>query len=178
MGASLPSSSPLASQPEWRDLIRWLESEGQQARSFFGVRGPILFWDEGSDSPNAKALSPDDPSGPAVLIGIRLTLRLRNYSVETQIPLQAIIGHEYGHQYQYQRIEMLGERFVYRDELIADYLAGAYLRSTGASPKEASYAARIVFGLGGTDFNNPQHHGTHAQRAGALRAGYESGRLP
>lgn len=93
---------------------------------------------------------------------------------------QGLIAHEYAHQVQFAKPELVmfeftpeGTRFT---ELMADALAGYFLtHSRGAALNwhRVQDFQNAFFSIGDCQFGNPNHHGTPAQRMKAAKFGHD-----
>ena len=91
-----------------------------------------------------------------------------------------IVLHEMAHILQFKR--GMAQRTDWQMEPHADFLAGwAYARG---SPKAEAWVrdnlelgVRLMFSLGDTAFNDPQHHGQPEFRAAMVRAGFDAADL-
>jgi hypothetical protein len=149
-----------ASQREGLELIRKF---GVSPRGFF-------FNDEGA--PNAYATNrAENSAGPdgTVVLGLTLVNAELRRDGGAGLAVPAIMAHEFAHIVQYKRNSPLSTKLK---ELQADYLAGWYLGNrfiyTNVGP-----AFQAFFGMGDYKFNDPNHHGTPAQRLSAIKAGLE-----
>jgi len=154
--------------------------------AYFGVHPAFVYFDD-SDAPNAYAdprvWVPENPDG-TVLLGIKFLAEVRQLQQgQTQFYNENsffIVLHEMAHILQFKR--GLAERTDWQMEPHADFMAGwAYARSSPrAQPwvkENFELGVRLMFGLGDTDFNDPQHHGEPQLRAAMVRAGYDSAEL-
>jgi hypothetical protein len=150
-------------------------------RQHFGVRPIFGFYDD-SASQNAFATPYemfDDyshPDGTVVFGSNLLNNQLRLGSLAPSA-IMVILAHEHGHILQFKR----NRGGACPDtELEADFLAGWALgvESTTASDLviDPRVMAQKMFDFGDYNFNSPDTHGTPAQRAGAVIAGYRAGR--
>jgi len=149
-----------------------LNREYQMLIAYFGVKPTFYIYDDG-DAPNAIAFPPQYQPGysGAVIFGINL---MRNELTDQpqNISIPAIMAHEFGHIVQYNAGCDLPVKYR---ELQADYLAGTYLshRFQGEIPLETmNQTARSFYTKGDYLFNNPQHHGTPAQRWLMIEMGF------
>jgi len=89
-----------------------------------------------------------------------------------------VAAHEFAHILQFQsnvrNMLLQGEKTVRRLELHADYMAGYYLGRRKLEEPRASlfHAGESVWNAGDTNYNNPGHHGTPAERVAASEAGF------
>ncbi|MDQ6903349.1 MAG: DUF2800 domain-containing protein [Bacteroidota bacterium] len=135
---------------------------------------PIFFFYDDANGKNAfateKVYQQNGPDG-TVFLGRRLfNSEFIRSPGGTSIPI--IIAHEYAHIVDF-KYGVLNEPGI-RRELFADYLAGAYMSLRNRFFKQTNiYACVQSFeDMGGTDFSNPDFHGTSEQRGNALLAGY------
>lgn len=129
---------------------------------------PDFYFIDDSSGPNAFATTEG-----ALLLGLELMRReiqeemgpMGNYSVFT------ILAHEAGHLATFQRglhRSLSGPQM----EIAADFLAGWYMaKRSGTFPTDALQGIRSLYRKGDYEFNNPNHHGTPDQRAGAFVSG-------
>ena len=132
---------------------------------------------------NAIALNVDIVSGTspfgAILFGVRLLAeQLRKphpVPLDNAWTIAAIMAHEWTHIVQFAT--GLRSPRTRNTELMADFMAGWYL---GAKQRYYSFrgrgsdvraAFRSFFDMGDTNFDQPGHHGTHAERAAFVRDG-------
>ena len=154
--------------------------------AYFGVRRGFVFIDD-TGAPNAYASPdawiPEKPDG-TVMLGVKFLAEVRQLQQgQTQFYNDNsffIVLHEMAHILQFKR--GLAQRADWQMEPHADFLAGwAYARnSPPAQPwvKESfELGVRLMFGLGDTAFNDPQHHGQPELRAAMVRAGFDSAAL-
>jgi uncharacterized protein len=88
-----------------------------------------------------------------------------------------ILAHEFGHQLQFRfGLPSVDERTARAGELEADGMAGYYLRRPNGfnATSFAAIASAFEFAasIGDNSVNNPNHHGTAAQRRSAVRLGF------
>jgi hypothetical protein len=150
--------------------------------SAFEVSPGFAFFDD-SASPNALAV-PDTllGNGPGtVLMGMHLFGQLMARVRDGGITVIAVCAHEFGHIHQMQygyhsRLAALDstKRPI---ELHADFLAGYYLALRKEQHRELDLSAvgGVLHGLGDTNFDAREHHGTPQERVGALAAGFKFG---
>jgi hypothetical protein len=154
--------------------------------AYFGVHPGFVFIDD-AGAPNAYADQQswlaDKPDG-TVLLGVGFLAEVRRLQQgQTSFYNENsffIVLHEMAHILQFKR-GMAG-RADWQMEPHADFMAGwAYARH---SPKSEAWVrenlelgVQLMFGLGDTDFNDPQHHGQPELRAAMVRAGYDSAAL-
>lgn len=171
----------------------------QALRNRYGLRPGVSFYDDGGQS-NALAMSElliteGEWGGQdgTVLLGRHLLFQLwrdgtasllrRSQSSigrllqESDLDMLVVIAHEFGHILQYK--SGMRPDGPWQMEPHADFLAGwaidkAWLNGL-FSDKDASFenAVRLIFSLGDTEFNSPDHHGTPEMRAAMVRAGQE-----
>lgn len=147
-----------------------LISEFNAQQGFWGIPGISFSFLNDCNSPNAYA----QPDTKAILFGT--TLASQTYlQFGTLVPLWQIIAHEFGHQVQfYFGDSWLNAPTVSPKELEADMFSGFYLilaKSTSVTYQEMSTSISNAFALGDWQYNNPNHHGTPAQRGAAVLAG-------
>jgi len=170
-GPALSSGNPTA------DVA--FRSEFQSQMAFWGLQGVSFAFLNDCDSPNAYA----NPQDRSILFGITLAQKLLT-QFNSSIPLWQVMAHEWGHQVQYALGDSwLSAPTVAPKELEADMFSGFYLlMAKNSSDLSSSIAA--AFSTGDWNFNNPNHHGTPAQRGAAVLAGgkvaneYVSGAIP
>jgi hypothetical protein len=154
--------------------------------AYFGVRPGFVFIDDGSE-PNAYAdpqlWVPDKPDG-TVLLGVKFLAEVRQLQRgQTSFYNENsffIVLHEMAHILQFKR--GMAERTDWQMEPHADFMAGwAYARgSPKAEPwvkENLELGVRLMFSLGDTAFNDPQHHGEPELRAAMVRAGFDAAEL-
>ena len=154
--------------------------------AYFGVHPGFVFIDDGSE-PNAYAdpqlWVPDKPDG-TVLLGVKFLAEVRRQQQDQTTFYNEnsffIVLHEMAHILQFKR--GMAQRTDWQMEPHADFLAGwAYARgSPKAEPwvrENLELGVRLMFSLGDTAFNDPQHHGQPEFRAAMVRAGYDSADL-
>jgi hypothetical protein len=172
-------------------------------RNRYGLRPGVSFYDD-REQANALAmlelLRPDGEwGGPdgTILLGRHLLFRLWRDGAasifrrsqtspsrvlqENDLDILVITAHEFGHILQYK--SGMAPDGPWQMEPHADFLAGwaidrAWL-SDLFSDKDGSFnnAVRLIFSLGDTAFNSPDHHGTPELRAAMVRAGQEARHL-
>ena len=126
-------------------------------------------------SPRARLNGADG----TVLFGQGLLGRLRSGQDSPEVSVAAVCAHEFGHILQYKNglIDRLnaGQTTVRRSELQADYFAGYFagLRRRNRPSFPAAVFAQTQYNFGDNMINNPNHHGTSAERAAAIVKGFE-----
>lgn len=158
-------------------LDRALLSEGQWVTRSFGVSVFAVFLDD-EDAPNAFAspavTSSAYPDG-TIALGKTLLNSELGRDVGMGFAVIAIMSHECAHIMQNKNRIRLPGRY---QELQADFMAGWYL---GARSRfmytDVRPAFEAFFAIGDYDFNSPGHHGTPAERLGAIQAGYRNSGL-
>jgi len=149
----------------------------------FEVSPGFGFYDD-SRAPNAFATESTvfPNSNGTVLMGRILFSKLLLQSSDNGMTVIAICAHEFGHIYQLAnkycdqlKAMDVTDRPI---ELHADFLAGFFLarRKKDHSDLELQQVGEAFYKAGGTDFINPQHHGTSLERITAIEAGYQLGR--
>ena len=150
-------------------------AEYQALASTMGHPPSFAFLDD-AHAANAIALNVDIVSGTspfgAVLFGVRLLAeQLRKphpMPLDNAWTIAAIMAHEWTHIVQFAT--GLRSPRTRNTELMADFMAGWYL---GAKQRYYSFwgrgsdvraAFRSFFDMGDTNFDQPGHHGTHAER--------------
>ncbi len=89
-----------------------------------------------------------------------------------------VAAHEFAHILQFQSnvrdLLLQGQSTVRRMELHADYMAGYYLGRRKLEEPRASlfHAGESVWSAGDTNYNDPGHHGTPAERVAASEKGF------
>jgi hypothetical protein len=155
------------------------QNEGLALIEEFQVRPAGGYMNDGK-SPNAYA-TPDQKfrNGPdgTVVFGISLAedeLR-RDNGVGIGIP--AILAHEFAHIRQF-KTGLSNTYDVPTMELHADFMSGWYMaRRSQYRIADIRPAMQAFYDMGDYGFNNPNHHGTPAQRLAAFQAGFQSGQL-
>jgi hypothetical protein len=145
----------------------------------FHVRPGFAFYDDGG-APNAKALTTTAFVGTSgtVLCGRTLLATSLADSSRGDLFITSVLAHEFGHILQnvtsYSGRLRKGQSTVKAVELHADFLAGFYICVRGQSypPQQMTSLGQAWEALGDSDYTNPQHHGTAAQRIAAMEAGY------
>jgi hypothetical protein len=144
----------------------------------FKVSPGFSFYDD-SDGQNAFA-TPDNVLGEgkgSVLMGTRFFSDKMMNEHDSGITVLGVLAHEFAHihqtDYGYQAALLRMDTTVRPLELHADYLAGYYLalRKSDRPDIDVQTVASVFSGMGDTNFNSPQHHGTPAERSAALSAG-------
>ncbi len=152
-----------------RELDAANQHEGMELIKKFGVTPRGFFFDDGN-APNAfasgKVTNQLGPDG-TVAFGLNLLNKELQRDGGSGLAVPAIMAHEFAHIVQFKRNSTLSVR---DKELQADYLAGWYLGSRWI-PTDSSAAFKAFFEMGDYQFNNPDHHGTPAQRLKAIQAG-------
>ncbi|MCC6891063.1 MAG: metalloprotease [Hyphomicrobiales bacterium] len=146
----------------------------------FGVLPGFAYFDdvsgENAYATNARRLAQSDG---AVLVGKRLFMRLMGLNEHPDVALTAICAHEFAHILQFKtgisRRLRAGQPTVKRLELHADYLAGYYagIRKLQRPQYPAAVFAATQHAFGDNRSDNPDHHGTHDERAAAVVRGFE-----
>ena len=157
-----------------------------------GAWPSLLFFDEGATAPNCFQVDDPAPKRPivpntrgAVVIGRRLSRALLGSPKLQYLPgaaLAGVVAHEFAHAH--QRTSGAFDRLFDDDpvhfgqtpyrliELHADFLAGFYMgRQSGFSEQAALDFTTAIASLGDSDFANPTHHGTPAERAFCMYRG-------
>ena len=159
-------------------------AEYQALVSTMGHPPSFAFLDD-AHAANAIALNIDVVSGTspfgAILFGVRLLAeQLRKphpVPLDKAWTIAAIMAHEWTHIVQFAT-ELRSPR-TRNTELMADFMAGWYL---GAKQRYYSFwgrgsdvraAFRSFFDMGDTNFDQPGHHGTHAERLTAIMRGVQ-----
>ncbi len=147
----------------------------------YGERPGFGFYDD-AESQNAFASGDTRIPGTwgTVLFGKTLFWTLLQHQ-DGGMSVLAVLAHEFAHVIQIhrglrQRL-LAGQATVKRNELHADFLSGFYLGTRKREFRELTlYEAGVTFRqLGDTDFTDPQHHGTPAERVAAAEAGFAIG---
>jgi hypothetical protein len=147
----------------------------------FKVSPGFAFYEDGR-SPNAFA-TPSSllPNGTGtVLMGEHLFVAQMARD-DAGMTVIAICAHEFGHIHQiqsgYQDDLLSLDKTVRPIELHADFLAGFFLALRKREHPELGLRAvgETFYGMGDTDFNAPQHHGTAQERIAAITAGFDLG---
>jgi hypothetical protein len=140
----------------------------------FGVRPLFGFMDD-REGPNAMAsFTRTDRARPdgTVMFGVHLLQKIRDFNQQHALPIVvAVMAHEWAHIKQNKTRAF--RNWIVKDELSADYLAGWFLRRNNVAQIELD-AIKAFFGseIADTDFQDPDHHGTPAQRAGTIDLGF------
>lgn len=159
-------------------------AEYQALVSTMGHPPSFAFLDD-AHAANAIALNVDVVSGTspfgAILFGVRLLAeQLRKphpVPLDNAWTIAAIMAHEWTHIVQFAT--GLRSPRTRNTELMADFMAGWYL---GAKQRYYSFwgrgsdvraAFRSFFDMGDTNFDQPGHHGTHAERLTAIMRGVQ-----
>jgi hypothetical protein len=121
-----------------------------------------------------------------VLFGLRLLRQTRVELESPEVAVTAVCAHEFGHILQakcglYDRKSSLygalvkGQETKKRIELHADFLAGyfACIRKREKPDFPAAIFPVKLGSMGDNDFNDPEHHGTPAERAAAAVQGFK-----
>ncbi len=131
------------------------------------------------DSPNAFAESNSTIPNTrgTVYIGLNLINSEMNSRKMGGIAVAGICAHECSHIYQFfspiaKDLEDEEAKSGVFFELHADLMAGYYLRRRGWKFEAVQAFAESLFSIGDYAFNDPDHHGTPAQRVSAMRQGY------
>lgn len=147
----------------------------------FQVNPRFYFYDDGREL-NAYATDEvyDDtyPNG-TVFMGMNFMNHMLRESPYGDILLMAVCAHEFGHIVQYftsglaPRLRAMHSTVKYM-ELHADFLAGFYVarRSSGYETEQLRHLGEGWEASGDTAFNDPNHHGTQAERIAAIEAGF------
>jgi hypothetical protein len=114
-----------------------------------------------------------------VLFGQRMLKRLMTSPESPEVSVAAVCAHEFGHILQYKRglHHEVGaaQKTVKRIELQADFFAGYFagVRKLEKPNFPAAVFAMTQYNLGDNMINEPGHHGTSEERAGAITKGFE-----
>jgi hypothetical protein len=115
-----------------------------------------------------------------VLFGQRLLKRLLAGRESPEVSVAAVCAHEFGHILQFQRnldrTVGAGQTTAKRVELQADFFAGYFagLRKRERPDFPAAVFALTQFGFGDHAVNEPEHHGTPAERGLAIEQGFQT----
>jgi hypothetical protein len=161
-------------------IAEWpaIEAAVPRLNTAFGVRPLFCFVDD-RDGPNAMAsFTSTDRGHPdgTVMFGVHLLQRIRDFNPQHALPIVvATMAHEWAHIKQHKTRAL--RDWIVKDELSADYLAGWFLQRHNVAQAEFD-AIKAFFGseIADTDFQDPNHHGTPAQRAGTIGLGYSETR--
>jgi hypothetical protein len=169
-------------------LDRLLPSLAFRLANAFGISGPnalpgVTFFDD-HEGPNALATADAliaSTSG-TVLLGRRLLTDELHQHPFGGGAIAGIVAHEFAHILQYRA--RYYEDLLTKDkggtvrcvELHADFMAGWFLglpsQSDFVTIDSIDAFAESLYRRGDTDFTNPQHHGTYAQRYAAMLKGF------
>ena len=140
------------------------------------------FYDD-SAGPNAIATTERHVRGTwgTVAFGRILFRELLSRFDDQGMAVMTTVAHEFGHIAQYRsgvmpRLDRAHHTVKYC-ELHADALAGYYLGVRKRENPDISLWAsgRSLYEIGDFEFNDPNHHGTPAERVAAAEAGFEMG---
>lgn len=147
----------------------------------FRVNPRFYFYDDGRE---LNAYATDEIYDPeyrhgTVFMGMNFMDMMLGESQYGDILLMAVCAHEFGHIVQYftsglaPRLRAMHQTVKYM-ELHADYLAGYYVarRSAGYEAEQLRHLGEGWEASGDTAFNDPNHHGTQAERIAAIEAGF------
>lgn len=147
----------------------------------FEVNPRFYFYDDGRE---LNAYATDEVYDPSyehgtVFMGMNFMNHMLRESPYGDILLMAVCAHEFGHIVQYftnglaPRLRRMHQTVKYM-ELHADYLAGFYIarRSSGYEDEQLRHLGEGWEASGDTAFNDPNHHGTQAERIAAIEAGF------
>lgn len=159
-----------------KDVDAFCSAEIAKLDAVFGVSPSFCFFDDRAGD-NAYASSayffnPAQRDG-TVLMGINLATRLvREYGRDRNLPLAAVMGHEWAHILQFKLKKAI--EWSVNAELGADFAAGRYLlKSKGLDVLKAGSEELSQFfeKLGNAGFNSFEQHGLPMQRRFALLDG-------
>jgi hypothetical protein len=138
-----------------------------QASYWYGVPAVAYVLND-CNAPNAYAPS----SERVILYGVNLFRGLKSTGADAGII--GVLAHEWAHRLQFENGWTTNP--VKRMELEADAFAGFYfgLAKSWAWGQTASFF-QTVASMGDNAFNDPQHHGTSAERLAAARLGFDLG---
>lgn len=140
----------------------WFSSKCTEIENIFDVNPVFAFYNEGNKSENAMATRDGN-----IFFGVKMLSKFFNQKAA----LLGILAHEYAHILQNEEeCELTGK---YR-ELHADLIAGYYLAAKGyvLGSDEVETYINVFNTLGDYEFNDPDHHGTPAQREKSAKKGY------
>ena len=144
-------------------------------RNFFTSPARVYLFDE-CEASRANAISHPQRF---ILFGVHMANKLISEAGGNNLPVAAVLAHEYAHQLQFRYNWINRNAPTVRDaELEADAFAGYYgalEKSWTGSRLEAFY--RTVFNIGDFNFHDRNHHGTPNQRLAAAYLGYETARM-
>ena len=158
-------------------LDNFYQNEGLALVNAYGVSPRGFFF---HDDTGANALaSPDvvNPAGPdgTILFGLTLLQQELARDQNRGLVVRAIMAHEFTHLLQFRAGSRTPSML---NELQADYVAGWYVHGRGGvDQQEFGAIVSSFFAHGDYNFNISQHHGTPAQRAAAVQAGFGSTQL-
>ena len=167
------------------DLDHYLGRALVRLAGQFEIYPGFGFYDD-SNHNNALAVRETKIPGTegTVIFGVHLFRNALHDSHDQGVAVIAVCAHEFGHIFQYNSgyydklTTGVGAHTVKLIELHADYLAGYYLAGRKAAYPDLDLqgAGALFDRLGDTQFNDPTHHGTSAQRVAAIEAGFKFGR--
>lgn len=149
--------------------------------AFFGVGPGFAYYDD-SDQINAYSTPRTRIAGTdgTVLFGLRLLRKLMANPISPEVGVAAVCAHEYGHILQFKLgivAKLRGDRpTARRVELHADFMAGFFagLRRRERPKFPAHVVITTLSSMGDTLRSANDHHGTPAERRGAVVTGYKA----
>jgi hypothetical protein len=116
----------------------------------------------------------------SVVFGNPLFREIMSRRENPEVGIVAVCAHEFGHIAQYKHgidKTLVVNGRVKRLELHADFLAGYFagLRKLEMPEFPAAIFATTQYGFGDSNYGDPQHHGTSAERGQAVVAGFDAG---
>lgn len=144
--------------------------EEVQIQSNFWVNVParVATFDE-CDPQSMNAIAMPDGN---ILMGYYMAQRIL-LQTSSSLPIAGVLAHEWGHQIQF-RFNYIdqGASTVRGEELEADAFSGYYMGlAKGWAGSELQKYLDFVASIGDTNFNDPGHHGTPAERRAASTLG-------
>ena len=152
--------------------------------STMGHQPSFAFLDD-THAANAMAVNVDIVNGTsqfgAILFGVRLLVEQLSKShplpLDNTWTIAAIMAHEWTHIVQFAT--GLRSSLTRNTELMADFMAGWYLGAkqrfyiSWGQGSDVRAAFHSFFDMGDTNFDQPDHHGTHEERMKAIMQGVE-----
>lgn len=144
------------------DRLFWAEASVQQ--SFWGVATVVHITAGAECEGSGNAFATADGQ---VFFGKRLMLRqISQFS--SMVPVHAILAHEFAHRLQFTFGWSRADRSPATSRLIeleADGWSGFYARWVkNYSSSDFATHLQTLYGIGDTDYNSPEHHGTAIER--------------
>lgn len=151
--------------------------------AFFKVYPSVgMFDDQSQPQALAYETSIRGSTDGTVVLGRNFLVRLMSSYADTGVAVVGILAHEFAHIFQYKRdlvTKLVKDDKVRLAELHADFLAGMYLaKLKREQPKlRLFYTGEQFNKMGDANSEDPDHHGTPAERVRSIEFGFKVGYL-